>query len=76
MKNYKCERCDRRKNIHPMKSKPSRPHLQEEIAHFGELYFQNKNQLIEHMWSPQHRSLLPFTSESSISRKVVIYRMS
>ena len=28
------------------------------------------------MWSPQHRSLLPFTSRSSISERVVIYRMS
>ena len=43
---------------------------------FCDLFFQKKTQLVEHMLSPQHRSLLPFTSRSSISRRVVIYRMS
>ena len=89
MKRYKCERCDiffsRKNNLnkHLRKKHPSNEEQTVLLSSssrkdcpFCELYFQNKNQLIEHMWSPQHRSLLPFTSENSISRKVVIYRLS
>ena len=91
MKIYKCEKCDiffsRKNNLnrHLRKKHPS--YEQQIIAvtpsssskkdcPFCNLFFQDKDKLIEHMWSPQHQSLLPFTSRSSISQKVVIYRMS
>ena len=91
MKIYKCEKCDimfsRKNNLtrHLRKKHPS-DELQviavtpsssfRKDCPFCDLFFQDKDQLVEHMWSSQHRSLLPFTSRSSISQKVVIYRMS
>ena len=53
-----------------------RPHLLEKIAHFASFFSGEKEQLIEHMWSPQHQSLLPFTLRGSISQKVVIYGLT
>ena len=92
MKNYKCEKCDilfsRKNNLnrHLKKKHPSNEgqtiraattsSSSRKACPFCDLFFQNNNQLVEHIWSPQHRSLLPFTSRSSISRKVVIYQMS